>query len=107
MFIEFYPDLIAGIFLGPSIEAYRNWLRRCRCRLNQVNGSPGNLDGFFIHRCCKAKKLDGSLFLSECRHFLIFKHGLYWHLQLFSVISDLLYSFHQVPVAGARGILLG
>lgn len=109
LFIAFILTLIAGIFLGPSNAGFQKLVTAVQVPIESSLMAVLAITMAFssIKMLQRQKNWMGFIFFLSVVIFLIINSGVLAFTTDIPVISDLLSGFHQVPVAGARGILLG
>ncbi len=109
LFIAFILTLIAGIFLGPSNTGFQKLVTAVQVPIESSLMAVLAITMAFssIKMLQRQKNWMGFVFFLSVVIFLIINSGVLAFTTDIPVINDLLSGFHQVPVAGARGILLG
>lgn len=109
LFVAFILTLVAGIFLGPSNSGFQKLVTAVQVPIESSLMAVLAITMAFssIKMLQRQKNWMGFVFFLSVVVFLIINSGVLAFTTDIPVISGLLSGFHQVPVAGARGILLG
>ncbi len=109
LLVAFILTLIVGIFLGPSNSGFQKLVTAVQVPIESSLMAVLAITLAFssIKMLQRQRNWMGFIFFLSVVVFLIINSGVLAFTADIPVISNLLSGFHQVPVAGARGILLG
>ncbi|MBP9041106.1 MAG: hypothetical protein KBF64_04955 [Anaerolineaceae bacterium] len=109
LFIAFLLTLVAGIFLGPSNTGFQKLVTAVQVPIESSLMAVLAITMAFssLKMLQRQRNWMGFVFFLSVVIFLIINSGVLAFTTDIPVINDMLSGFHQVPVAGARGILLG
>ena len=107
--ISFAITLLAGIFLGPSAPGFQKLVTHVQVPIESSLMALLAISLVFasLKILQRHRNLLGFVFFISVILFLILNSGVLAATSEIPILRDLLSAFHQVPVAGARGILLG
>jgi hypothetical protein len=109
LFLAFLLTLVAGIFLGPSNSGFQKLVTAVQVPIESSLIAVLAITMAFssLKMLQRQRNWMGFVFFLSVVIFLIINSGVLAFTTDIPVINDMLSGFHQVPVAGARGILLG
>jgi hypothetical protein len=107
--VAFLLTVVSGIFLGPSNPGFQKLVTHVQV---PVESSLMALLAFtLVFSALKVlqrhRNWEGGIFFLSIIVFLVLNSGVFAFTSDIPVLRGMLSFFHQVPVAGARGILLG
>ncbi len=109
LILTFLFTLVAGIFLGPSSDGFQKLVTQVQVPIE--SSLMAVLAVTLVYAALKILQRNrtwmGFIFFLSVVFFLVLNSGVLAFTTDIPILRDILSAFHQIPVAGARGILLG
>lgn len=107
--LSFMITVAVGIFLGPSSQGFRKVVTAIEVPIESslMAVLAFTLAISSLKILSRQHNWMGLLFLISVVIFLVLNSGVFSFVSNIPVLKDILSAFHQIPSAGARGILLG
>jgi len=109
LILTFLFTLVAGIFLGPSSDGFQKLVTHVQVPIE--SSLMAVLAITLVYAALRILQRNrnwvGFIFFLSVVFFLVLNSGVLAFTTDIPILRDVLSAFHQVPVAGARGILLG